>query len=154
MVQYMGNKLWLFLIFLLPVKAYGIEYYLVRNLNFEAGKYTGLAYTSYPLLPEYTADGSIREELTYSTDIIFNVDLLRYQSTALFFDNKVEGLATNKQYRYVSWEFELGLHLKVIDIFLDHKSEHILDQYPIRQDHFPVSDRVMVRFLFIERPRD
>jgi hypothetical protein len=144
----------LLLLLLAATPAYSTEYYLVRNLNFEVGKYTGLAYTSYPLLPEYTADGSIREELTYSTDIVFNVDLIRYYNTALFFDNKVEGLATNKQYRYVSWEFELGLHLKVIDFFLDHKSEHVLDQYPVRQDHFPVSDRIMVRFLFIDRPRD
>jgi hypothetical protein len=153
------------LLLLIPIAAFTIltcarestagELMTARDLKFEVGRYTGTAYTSYPLLPEYWDEErtSIREELMYSTDVIFNTDVFRYYDTALFFDNKVEGLSTNRQYRYVSWEFQFGFQFKAMGLYLQHKSEHVLEEKGSRGDHFPVSDRLMLSFTFINRPR-
>ncbi len=125
------------------------EVFEVRELSFEAGKYTSnKARDSYLLTPGSGA-------LLHRTLINWDVDLWcsYLDEVCLFWDNKVHAKASESRYRLVGWEFETGLHLGKVDIFYYHHSQHMLDQ--IREDNykFPVEDAITIRLNFILNPR-
>ena len=132
-----------FLLLLSP-NIFAAEYFLVRELHFEGGQFQGINYK-----PEYKLPGD--EKLQHSTAIVWNVDLYKYYDLTFIWDNRVEGWATDKQYRTTFWEFDIGFVFKRIDFIFRHKSEHYLDDKT--EGHFPLQNRAMVRIKFISKPR-
>ena len=144
------KKTWLLVVVLLQA---GMGYadnpvFKVRELSFGAGKYTNdNVRDSYLGTPKTFV-------LSHKTDVTFNVDLLcAYQNDfCFFFNNKVEGQASSAAYKYVSWDFQLGLATPYIDLYYDHKSEHVLEEdRPAKA--FPVQDAIMFRLKFVAKPR-
>lgn len=120
----------------------------VRELSFGAGKYTNDGVRdSYLGTPKTFV-------LSHKTDVMFNVDLLcAYQNDfCFFFNSKVEGQASQAAYKYVSWDFQTGLATPYIDLYYDHKSEHVLEEdRPAKA--FPIQDAIMIRLKFVAKPR-
>ena len=120
----------------------------VRELSFEAGKFTNDAVrNSYLETPNSFV-------LSHRTAVTWNVDLLcmYYGDICVFWNNKVEGLASQAAYKYVSWDFTSGVAFKYLDIYYAHKSEHILEEERPAKT-FPVSDTIMFKLKFIDQPR-
>jgi hypothetical protein len=124
------------------------RYFIMRDMSFEGGKYTNDAVRNTYL---NTPKDFI---LSHRTAINWDVDLACYywNDICLFWNNKVEGLASQAAYKYVSWEFESGLAFRYLDIYFLHKSEHILEEER-PQKSFPNSDSIMFRLKFIDNPR-
>lgn len=55
--------------------------------------------------------------------------------------------------KHVGWRFEQAIQLhKKLDIFYEHESRHVLDE--MRDERFPVYDRIGVRIVFIDKGRN
>lgn len=80
----------------------------------------------------------------------FDLDLLKKGDYGLVWENTVRGEATDRQYRGVNWEYEIGLDLgSKVRLFWHHKSEHLLDE---RADtHFPLYNIYGARIIFYKR---
>lgn len=69
--------------------------------------------------------------------LVVNSDLLKYG----FWNNRVHGTTTEDQYRWVGWNFQVGVRLfRQLDVQYEHHSQHAMD-YNIGA-HFPVEDSV------------
>jgi hypothetical protein len=130
-------------------KAVSAEYFLVRDLSFEAGKYTsGQARDAYLLTPQ-------TGELLHKTAINWDVDLLCGSTPTIcwFWNNKVEAKASQAKYRHVSWTFENGINFGPVDLYYFHQSQHMLEGKREDGVKFPVEDLYMIRLNFIINPR-
>ena len=131
-----------------------------RSVTFSVGKYDGEQFDSFMQysLPPYDLEN---EYLQHMTQITADFDLVCVGDTyslngpsdaCVYLDNSIFGKSTQKQYRYVSWEFEIGLSLQeTVDLFYHHKSEHMMDTS--RPDHFPISNYFGIRIEFIPDAR-
>ena len=122
--------------------------FTVRELSFEGGKYTNnVVRNAYLNTPKSFV-------LSHRTAVNWNVDLMCMYSTDIcfFWNNKVEGLASEAAYKYVAWDFTSGVTFRYIDIYYAHKSEHILEEERPSKA-FPVSDSIMFKLKFIFKPR-
>ena len=137
------KKLFLFLL-LFNASTVSAEYFLVRELHFEGGQFQGVNFK-----PEYNLPSE--EKLQHSTAIVWNVDMYRYYDITLFWDNRVEAWATDRQYRTTFWDFDIGVAFPRVDVLFRHKSEHYLDDK--MEGHFPLQNRVIMRVKFINKPR-
>lgn len=81
--------------------------------------------------------------------VVFDVDVLSYRGKGIYFRNNVFGDATNVQFRTVGWQYRVGVHLGVFDIFHEHVSRHVLDTD--RDDRFPLFNSYGVRLNLYER---
>ncbi len=131
-----------------PTRAHGETLFKVRELSFGLGKFThdGVR-DSYLNTPNDFV-------LSHKTDVVFNVDLLcaYHSDICLFFNNKIEGMASQAAYKYVSWDFQTGIAFPYIDLYYDHKSEHILEEERAAKQ-FPIADSIVLRMKFIIKPR-
>jgi hypothetical protein len=71
----------------------------------------------------------------------FDLDLVRYGSYGLYWDNSVPMYGTNSQVREVGWRWELGVKLgDHFQVWHRHESRHVLDaqrdeKYPLSNDY-------------------
>jgi hypothetical protein len=126
--------------------AYGSDMLKVNRLAFTGGKFQGKNYHPYLLLPNE------HERLSYRSEIQWDFDLYNNPDFRIFWDNKVTGLATDVQYRYVSWDFQTGFSFGQVDVFFGHISEHSLERVRPEQ-HYPLQNSVNVRLNLIENER-
>lgn len=97
-----------------------------------------------------------REWLDKKTSMIMNVDLICSSSNyiCLFWNNRIEGKASNKQYRQIGWIFNLGLSLSdKFELGWSHLSEHELDRKTNSSLPYPVENVIYLEMKFVDRPR-
>jgi hypothetical protein len=90
-------------------------------------------------------------------DLQWDVDLVCGfgKELCLFMDNIVDSKASENRFRYVSWNYNIGLDMGKVQVSYWHKSEHMFENEPNPElfskstNKFPVQDAVMVRFFFI-----
>jgi hypothetical protein len=123
-------------------------FFTVREMSFEGGKFSNDAVrNSYLGTPKSYV-------LSYKTAVNWNVDLMcLYQNDiCIFWNNKIDGMASQAAYKYTSWAFTSGVATRYIDLYYDHKSEHVLEEYRPAKT-FPVSDAYMIKLKFVFKPR-
>jgi len=124
----------------------------VRSVTFSVGKYEGIQYDPYL---QYGLEKYREEQLQHTTEITADFDVVcngssyeKRRELCIYLDNSVFAKSTDKQYRYVAWEFELGFSLSdIVDFFYHHKSEHVLED--TRAGHFPLANYVGIRIEFV-----
>lgn len=78
----------------------------------------------------------------YQLNLIWNVDV-----GPVFMENDIDTRTRNDRFRYVAWEYKLGVHLgQHVDVLWHHRSEHAMDIY---RKQYPVRDSYGVRFKFM-----
>lgn len=137
----------LFILLFYSQIAWGVE---VREVSFETAKiynFRDTYFEDYTLLggnPSSDSPGEQREWWSYHTALNVKVNLLSNSIGKLYWDQQIAGQSTQKQFRRVHWEFELGINVKdSVDIFRHHRSEHLLDA---DGDNYPVIDIYGLRF--------
>lgn len=145
-----------YLLFLLAVgmfltckEARAAQYFLVRELSVEAGKYTAPASVREPYL------NTPREyELTGLVNLNWDVDLacIYGKDMCLYWDNTIYSKSSQAAFKYVSWGFEVGAAFKMMDVYYFHKSQHVMEEERAAKV-FPVEDAIMLRLKFINDPR-
>lgn len=106
-----------------------------------------IAYERFNGMPRYALLQSIEDRPTTLLTISFSLGVLDW----VYMDNKVETRTDISQYRTVSWEYEAGIRPwnGPIQVFLHHRSEHLLDtQGPVG---FPEHDSVGIRVKVYQR---
>ena len=97
-------------------------------------------------------DGARIPELTYTDvpkerlDVGLNMSFLRWG----YLNNTIHSLTSTAQFRLISWEYQVGVHLgDVADVYAEHRSEHLLDeQGPSR---FPTQNAVGIKIYLYRR---
>lgn len=83
------------------------------------------------------------ERWAYESIIEVDVDYNK-----MYFNNDIIGYVTNRNYRYISWDFEIGYNLgKVIKLYYHHKSEHVMELE--RDTKYPLHDSVGFKLCLI-----
>lgn len=80
-----------------------------------------------------------------SISVHFNINLLG----PIFWQNRVRALTEDGQYRYVAWNFVLGIQVtRGLQVGYEHLSQHLLDTTDIVYPggKFPVNDSVTARW--------
>jgi hypothetical protein len=139
----------------IPVDAF-IDYCLnpsIAHAAIEPFKVDAVWLTGKQFMPNgfspYMVDGpTLNKEL----DLHFNAKVLKVG----YFDNMVWSLVDQSQFRWVGWNYKLGVHtLPFLDVEYEHFSRHILDAKDPFQTHFsaryPVEDSINVN-LYLLRP--
>ncbi len=94
--------------------------------------------------------------LTYGSTFNIDANLLKWGPYGLYWLNQLhfDQSGQDGRIKHAGWQYELGLTVWVdkydnprIELFKQHHSRHVLDEY--REEHFPVYDRVGVRFRLI-----
>lgn len=62
-----------------------------------------------------------------------------------YWDNNIFMLTTPGRVAWVGYQFEVGFHIKTIDVFFHHVSQHALDNNPAF-GFFPVNDSIAIRW--------
>lgn len=99
----------------------------------------------------YPAD----QDLSYGMNFVMDMDIAKYKGYGVYMFNMLHFDQSDETGRIVhaGWKYELGLSLfptkrdknrGQIEVFHQHHSRHILEQE--RDAHFPVYDRVGIRF--------
>ena len=124
------------------------------TMYFEAGR-TWHLYDPYFNEVRFERDGfgyrtgDSGEYWTYGIAVGFDMTFLQYKDFQWYMKNRVEGNTTNKQFRRVAWLYDFGFAYKKIDVFWNHRSEHLLDQE--HNTFYPLSDVLGVRLYFYGR---
>ena len=144
--------LWLIAILMLAMcqKTFGADYFVLRKAAIEGGKYAG---TNHNYFLELDRPG---EQLQHTTKMLMNIDLLciSNDNACIFWNNLIDSKATNQQYRYVAWNYRLGLSLgKHIEMGWHHISEHELDRKSSDFARFGLENVLFVEFKWYENPR-
>jgi hypothetical protein len=106
-----------------------------------------------PYLP-YQQPGSTTpgERWKDGAAVTFNLTLAAIGPASLYWDNRVHEDSTNKQVRFIGWEWEAGASWdRQVDIFWHHHSQHLLDQSSDMR--YPLENHYGVRFTFYERAK-
>ncbi len=81
----------------------------------------------------------------------FNLDIIKYDSYSLYWDNHVFMNGTDKQVRHTGWQWEAGIGLwSKLDLFWFHKSQHVLDE-AYEDKHYPLENRYGFRYTFFKK---
>lgn len=164
-----GN--WAFLLFFLagailgsimvPYPAKGAEYYILEpdKLSFETSKiytYRDLYIPDYTVAEARPTETGQEEYWLYGMGFNFNINLLRKNNLrAIYWDNRVNMVATNKQVRYVAWDYKIGTNLieDRLNLFYHHKSEHWLegDRDSEVEYDYPLLDEITLELVFLTR---
>ena len=123
------------------------DFFVVRDVSFEGGKYSGGDRDAYLGTPNSF-------QLSHYTAVTWDVDLmcLYHNDICVFWNNRIDGKASKAAYKYASWEFSTGFATKYIDIYYQHHSEHVLEEERAAKT-FPIENMIMFRFKFINHPR-
>lgn len=136
----------LFLLIFLANPAYSIE---LRSAQFELGKLYNKrdpAAQQWTLLQE-APKGEGKEAWNHQVGLLLDTDLLKFENSTFYWDQKVEAQSTTVQYRRVHWEFEFGFDFSnKVQTFWYHRSEHLLDY---EQKDYPLHDVYGVRLCLI-----
>jgi hypothetical protein len=116
----------------------------IKDLYFETNSYTGVQF--HPYLTEELPEG---EQLTYRILTGYKYKGYSTGKFSTFWDLEVDGIATEKQFRYTSLTTAVGVRIEAIDIFYYHKSEHILERTP--SVHFPLTNYIGIRWHLINK---
>jgi hypothetical protein len=116
----------------------------VKNLYFEADSYVGTQYEPY-----ISAELHEDERLTYRILTGYKYIGYRTGDFSVFWDLEVDGKATTKQFRYTSLDTAVGMRIDKLDIFVRHKSEHMLEHRPVA--HFPLENYIGIRWNLIRK---
>lgn len=140
------NKYLILLVFIL-FSSNAVAYSLnIRDVYFESAGYVGKNYDSY-----LDMDSEL-EQLSYIVACGWDLDLFRYgKNLSFYWDNRVEGKSSTRQFRHVSWKFQFGFNLyNAVDIFYFHESQHLLDMdRPKSESLFPLENFIGIRLHFI-----
>ena len=138
------------LILIFSTPGFGVD---VQEVSFEAAKiynFRDTYFEDYTLLggnPSSDSDGEQREWWSYHTALNVKVNLISTSLGKLYWDQQIAGQSTQKQFRRVHWDFELGLSIPGdMSIFRHHRSEHLLDA---EGNNYPVIDIYGVRFCWL-----
>ena len=87
------------------------------------------------------------EYWSYGLELELDLTLATSKYIDVYWDQNIVGDSTNKQYRRVHWEFEIGFAVQEkVSIFHYHRSEHVLD---IAKERYPLYDYHGLRVCFI-----
>lgn len=132
---------------LLSTQAYSKDYRLLELDSFSFDTYRIEDYRDY----NYPYGSSDWEA---GNAINFDICLLEYSSYKLYWNNTVRGNATEFQYREIAWKYDLGVAIgSKFDLLWQHESRHIMDESPIVEDRFPLSNRFVLRVNFYTREK-
>lgn len=86
----------------------------------------------------------------YSHGAQFNFDttLIQYGAFRFYWNHKIRGDSTPRQFRHVSWEHESGLRLGQVSAGWFHESRHVMDQ-EMNETPYPLDDRLFLRLHFV-----
>jgi hypothetical protein len=121
----------------------------VKEVSFEAGiiyNFRDTYFDNYTLLGGKPSSDSVEDQKewwSYYTALNVSTVLMDTNLGHLYFDQQIAGQSTQRQFRRVHWEFELGIHIQGVDVFRMHRSEHLLDA---KSDNYPVLDIYGLRF--------
>lgn len=128
-------------------KSFGVE---VRKVTYETAKIYNYRHTympDYTLLQEAPVDGQDQSEVwDYHVGLGLNLNLITTEEGTFYWDQKIEGEATTKQFRRTAWIFEFGIDFGPASIYRSHMSEHLLDA--ISDNKYPVRDFYGFRMCF------
>jgi hypothetical protein len=66
----------------------------------------------------------------------------------LFWDNKILSKSSQAAFKYVAWDFQVGVAFKMMDVYYFHKSEHVFEEERPAKT-YPIQDALMIRLKFI-----
>lgn len=105
-------------------------------------------------------DGTASTEcFKYGANLLFDLDLIKYDKYKMFWRNDLQMDATNRQVRHVAWRWELGLPLvfdkdrTAIEVFTRHHSRHLLDSDSQVEQRYPLRDEYVIRLNFYEKSK-
>jgi len=114
----------------------------LTSVYFDVASYQG---KQYDLQLQYSGvDIDSSEILQHRTSVGHSYTFYRTGKFSMYWDNEIVGVSTNRQYRYVAWDFELGMKISSFHFYYHHISEHLLDS--ATNSHFPLENRVGVRW--------
>jgi hypothetical protein len=98
-------------------------------------------------------------QFNYQAGLDWNLSLLKYG----FWRNDVAGNTLQSgQFKQVYWFFQAGLRIPVwhLELYREHKSEHIMDERPVERDgdvlpgkgtKFPVTDSWVIKYTIYDK---
>ncbi len=112
-----------------------VHAFSLKKFSLDIGK---IADNTDSYFPYADPDDDTTAEKWYGTVATkFDIDLLKVGDWGLFWNNRVFGDGTRKQFRQVGWEFRAGIQLgRKLTLYFDHTSRHILEAtspYPYPQ---------------------
>lgn len=123
----------------------------VKRATFEAAKVYNFRHTympEYTLLQEAPVQGATQEEVwDYHVGLGLDLNLITTEEGTLYWDQKVEGESTTKQFRRTAWIFEFGIDFGPASVYRSHTSEHMLDAVSVHK--YPLKDLYGIRMCFI-----
>lgn len=131
--------------------AEGAEFLKPRNLSWGLGSYTSKATRDAYLNTPETGPLVGKMDLQWDVDLVCGFG----KELCLFMDNIIDSKASENRFRYVSWNYNIGLDMGKIQVSYWHKSEHMFESEPNptlfsqSTNKFPVQDSIMIRFFFI-----
>jgi len=100
----------------------------------------------------WTWQGSELEPWATRTAVNFDLDIVTKNGLGLSWSNTVDGKTTDKQFRTVSWRYEVILTpIKPIQLLWHHHSQHLLDTDNYGNNNFPLTNYVGIRYTFYDR---
>ncbi len=92
------------------------------------------------------------ETWRYGLGINFDLNLLRYKDYRFRWRNRIDGQATDTQFRAVAWDFRWGLKFQErFEIFYDHRSGHVMDAAPDQRRTYPLKNHYGLEITFYKR---
>jgi hypothetical protein len=131
----MMRIIYLLLLLHAPI-AWGIE---TTKVTLEVGRIINMRdayFSEYDLMDYRPVDGG-EEPWSYHTALAVTTKMMETPLGHIYIDQEISGQSTTRQYRRVEWWVEAGLRIdNRVDIYRQHRSEHLLDatadsKYPV-----------------------
>ena len=88
------------------------------------------------------------EYYTHGVQMNMDTTLIQYREFRFYWNHKVRGDSTQRQFRHVSWEHESGMSLGKVSVGWHHESRHVMDQ-EMESTPYPLDDRFFFRMHFL-----
>jgi hypothetical protein len=122
---------------LLDMDRFSMEFYEIGDLR-------------DPYYPYPSPRSDAREKWRGGIATNFDLRLLTYRDVGLYWDNRLAGNGTNKQFRTVEWEYKMRLQLgDKFNLHHFHRSRHLLDE--ASQHPFPLENRFTAEYVFFQK---
>lgn len=108
----------------------------------------------------YNNDGTLSTEcMTYGAGVNFDLSIVKFKAMDLFWNNKVDMDATNRQVRQVGWDWEVGPKFDKVSVFYHHHSRHLMESATVYNEgsldeqkiKYPLRDEYVIRFNFYHK---
>ena len=119
---------------------------VIDKVEFSSERYYNQRYSYIPEYSVFEMDTSDGEKWNYNLSLRSDTTLHQTWAGRTYWNNRVHGMSTDRQFRHVGYEFEIGQQFnRHVGVFYYHHSQHVLE---MEKEDYPLTDSIGIKICF------